>query len=213
MAELAGVFVLSLVVEAGLAWWSDPRLLLLLLGVWIYLGAMSCEFGIPHWLKAHPGVYLLSHMVIMPLLHLYASGFDWLPQQGSPPPGLGWLMATSFSNGIVIEIGRKLRSPVDEENGVETYSHLWGIRRAVGIWWGILLLTLILASFTAAQIQFRWPVVISLGLLLLVALASGQQFLSRQAPQQGKNLQSLSALWTLVLYFMLGMAPLIGRSL
>ncbi len=213
LRELACVFVLGLGVEAGLAWWWHPHLLGLLLGVWIYLGVMSCEFGIPHWLKAHPGVYLLSHMGIMPLLHLYASSFDWLPQQGSPPPGLGWLLATSFVNGIVIEIGRKLRSPGDEENGVETYSRLWGVRRAVGLWWGMLLLTWILSAFTAAQIRFLWPVVISLGLIWLIALGSGQQFLTQQAPQQGKQLQSLSALWTLVLYFMLGLAPLIWRSL
>jgi 4-hydroxybenzoate polyprenyltransferase len=37
--------------------------------------------------------------------------------------GFFWV---SFFNGTVLEIGRKIRAPQDEEAGVETYSFLWG---------------------------------------------------------------------------------------
>ena len=34
----------------------------------------------------------------------------------------------------VVEVGRKLRSPVDERPGVESYTAAWGTRRAVAAW-------------------------------------------------------------------------------
>jgi 4-hydroxybenzoate polyprenyltransferase len=34
----------------------------------------------------------------------------------------------------VIEVGRKIRAPADEEPGVDTYSSVWGCSKAVLIW-------------------------------------------------------------------------------
>ena len=39
-------------------------------------------------------------------------------------PGLFWFLIVSFFNGVVVEIGRKIRAREDEEEGVETYSSL-----------------------------------------------------------------------------------------
>jgi 4-hydroxybenzoate polyprenyltransferase len=35
------------------------------------------------------------------------------------PAGLFWFLAASFCNGVVIEIGRKIRAPAQEEEGVD----------------------------------------------------------------------------------------------
>jgi hypothetical protein len=43
-------------------------------------------------------------------------------------------LALSFVNGCVLEIGRKLWAPENEIAGVDTYSGLWGPRRAAAIW-------------------------------------------------------------------------------
>ena len=64
----------------------------------------------------------------MPLVDFFGTSCEWLPRGSATPQGLGWFLAASFFNGIVIEIGRKLRLPGDEEEGVETYSRLWGKR-------------------------------------------------------------------------------------
>ena len=51
----------------------------------------------------------------------------------------------TFLNGTVIEIGRKIRVPEAEREGVDTYTSAWGIRAAPAIW----LMVLLAAAFTA----------------------------------------------------------------
>ena len=93
---------------------------------------MTREFFVARWLKAHPIVYMTSHMVIIPLVDLYATACDWrVAGLTGPPAGLSWFLIVSYLNGIVVEIGRKTRAPADEEHGVETYSALWGRQGAV----------------------------------------------------------------------------------
>ena len=96
---------------------------------------MTREFFAPRWLKRHPVVYMTSHMVILPLVDLYATACDWwVAGRHRPPRGLYWFLIVSYLNGLVIEIGRKTRVPADEEPGVETYSALWGTGGAVRAW-------------------------------------------------------------------------------
>ncbi|MEO0946514.1 MAG: UbiA family prenyltransferase, partial [Pseudomonadota bacterium] len=86
--------LLALVWGHGLVW--------LLLLVWLWLAAMTFEFGVPAWLKAHPVLYLLSHMAIMPLIDLLLTGVEWT-RAGAPHPGLWLFLALSFVNGCVLE--------------------------------------------------------------------------------------------------------------
>src|SRR5262249_47987075 len=127
----------------------DPTLLLLLAITWTYLALMSKEFFVGEWLKRHPVPYMVSHMVIIPLVDFYATACDWWPRGNGPPSGLGWFVAASYSNGIVIETGRKIRAPADEEHGVNTYSALWGPRNAVLVWLGAMLATATCAVLAA----------------------------------------------------------------
>ncbi len=211
LKELAIVFVMGALTQVALAWWLDPQLLLILLLAWGYLGFMSVEFFQQGWLKDHPLVYMLSHMVIMPIIHLYATSTDWIPNQGSASMGLIGLLLASFCNGMVLEIGRKIRSPADEETGVETYSALWGQTGAIRAWWIVLGLTWIGAGIAATYIQFFWSVAIFLGLILIIAGVIGNRFLRDLAPRQGKTIELVSGIWTLLLYFSLGVLPLIRR--
>ncbi|MEC7669995.1 MAG: UbiA family prenyltransferase, partial [Pseudomonadota bacterium] len=125
--------LLSLPITALAAWLWHPPVLWLLALVWLWLGAMTAEFGVAEWLKARPVLYLLSHMAIMPLIDLLLTGLEWLPF-GGPASGLSLFLALSFVNGCVLEIGRKLWSPENEIAGVETYSGLWGTRKAACTW-------------------------------------------------------------------------------
>ena len=152
LRELAGLGLFSLVVQLGLALWLEPRLVLLLLLVWGYMGLMSQEFFGRNWLKRRPLIYMASHMLIVPLIDLYTTACDWLVAGVDiSHSGLFWFLVTSFFNGVVIELGRKIRAPQDEEEGVETYSVLWGPRRAALAWLGALLLTALCALLAAGK--------------------------------------------------------------
>ncbi len=209
--ELAGLAGLTLVLQLGLSLSLGIQLAIALAAVWLYLAAMSLEFGCRDWLKAHLAVYMLSHLAIVPLIAFYGTACDWLAAGVPPPAGLLWFGLASAANGAVIEFGRKIRAPADEEPGVETYSARWGGRRAVAIWWGAFLAGAGLVLLAARQINslaIAGPVVA--GLLLAASLAAWR---FRQQPTRSRatRLETLAALWTLAAYLGLGPLPLLGQ--
>lgn len=214
LRELGWLWVATGVLQLLLALWLAPWLLLVLLIGWTYLALMSVEFFARDWLKARPITYLWTHMLIMPLVDLYATACDWVPAgMKAPPAGLLWFLAASFFNGIVIEFGRKIRSPADEETGVQTYSVLWGRRKAACAWLGMLGATACCAWQAAKRIDFFWPVWIATMTILVLAGVAAIRFLRQPVPGGGKRFELLAGLWTLVLYLSLGLGPLLWRTI
>jgi 4-hydroxybenzoate polyprenyltransferase len=214
LRQLGVVGVLLACAQLALGLWLHPPLVVVLIGTWVYLALMSHEFFARDWLKARPVTYLWTHMLIMPLIDLYATACDWLVASGAGdfsalPEGLHWFLIVSFFNGIVIEIGRKIRSPEDEEEGVETYSVLWGRKHAVWVWLGVLSVTAVSAALAAGQIDFLWPVTSVLLLLLIVAVIAGRHFLRNPQPGAGKRFELIAGIWTLCMYLSLGAGPLL----
>ena len=210
LRELGVVAVGAGVVQALLALWLSPALLPFLVVTWAYLGLMCREFFVRDWLKAHPTAYMWSHMLILPLIDLYGTACDWRVANVAPPLGLGILLFVSFCNGFILEIGRKIRAPEDEEYGVETYSALWGRqpRRHP------------LADRADCHRNWRGAGDLpdrdamgnrSLRVVAALALVMGLRFLRRPTPGSGKPIELLSGLWTLVLYLSLGAIPLALR--
>ena len=212
LRELRVVFATGCLVQLALALWLSPKLAVLLLIVWMYLAAMSKEFFVGEWLKRRPITYMVSHMIIMPLVDLYATSTDWIVAGLTwPPSGLAWFLAASFFNGMVIEIGRKIRAPADEETGVQTYSAIWGLRRAIGAWCFVLAMTGACAIAAARQIDFAGFVAAVIFCLIAMAIALGVSLLRKPQPQRGKRIEQFSGMWTILLYLALGAAPLIWR--
>src|SRR5262249_39035606 len=158
---------------------------------------MSQEFFVAGWLKRQHVLYMLSHMVIVPLIDFYATACDWVPEQGGPPEGLFWFVAVSYFNGLVIEMGRKLRPPAAEEEGVNAYSALWGPRAAVIAWLAAMVATAACAVLAAQAIGFLVPVTVWLSALLCAAVLVAWNFLRDLAPGGGKRIEVLSAVWTI----------------
>jgi 4-hydroxybenzoate polyprenyltransferase len=202
LRELGLLFVLSAAIQFSLAWWRHPPLVIVLVVAWVYLALMSVEFFARDWLKARPITYMWTHMFIMPLVDLFATACQWMPTGAHPGRGLLWFLAASYANGLVIEIGRKIRRPEDEETGVETYSVLWGRRRAVIAWWGCALAVVLFATIAAISIGFALPIAVILGVAWITLVLLSRPMLDARIP--GKRLELLAGLWTLVLYLSLG---------
>jgi 4-hydroxybenzoate polyprenyltransferase len=210
LRELGLLGGLTVLIQLGLALWLEPALVWLLLLVWGYMALMSRDFFAQAWLKARPAAYLWSHMLIVPLIDLYATACDWrVAGDVAPHGGLVWFLIVSFFNGVVIEIGRKVRAPQDEEPGVETYSSLWGRRKAMMIWLGAMLLTVVSAWLAARQIDFALPVVILLVILLLAATMIAGRFLQKPVTDRARLIEPMSGLWTLLLYLSVGAIPML----
>jgi len=213
LKELAAVGIGAAAIQLVGSLLVDPRLVLWLLLTWIYLALMSREFFVQAWLKRHPVFYMLSHMVIMPIFDIYATACEWLPADAWLHPGLGWFLSASYLNGIVIEIGRKIRQPGDEEEGVETYSILWGARRALAGWLLAMCLTTVCAWQGSLLTGFTLPTLALLAPLLLCALATARGFLRQQQPLNGRRVELISAIWTLAMYICFGVLPFLCRTL
>ena len=210
LPELGWLGLASAAVQLGLALWLNPRLILPLVLVWAYMLLMTKEFFAATRLKSHPLGYLTSHMVIMPLIYFYISACDWWAAEGAKPRGLVWLLAAGFFTGTVIEIGRKIRAPQDEELGVETYSALWGRRRAIRAWIAASALASLFALVAAARNQFAVPMAVLLGILLACEAVAAKRFLRSPARGSGKRIEQMSGILTLLLHLGMGTVIAVG---
>jgi 4-hydroxybenzoate polyprenyltransferase len=211
LRDLAKVWSGCVVIQVGLALWLSPRLFWLLLVTWAYLALMTKEFFFRAWLRAHPIIYMGSHMIIVPLIAFYATACDWVSAGDRAPGRLAWFLLVSFFNGMVIELGRKIRSPQDEEPGVETYSSLWGRPKAVLTWLGVLIATAFLACVAARQIDYVRPIAALLAALIVISAAVGLAFVRSDEPKRGRWIETMAGTWSLLAYLSLGILPLLLR--
>ena len=188
-----GVAVLQLAIATALGLAVVGALVL----AWVFAALMTAEFFAPEALRQSTLWVLVSHGLVVPLIALVAlacglAGSTW-------PSSALWILAASFFAGNVVEIGRKVRAPEDEQAGVETYSASWGKGRALAVW---LAASLAASGCVGAVLSHAgapvWPAA------LLALLALGLAGLSARRP--GKTLETGAGLWVLALYLVVGPA-------
>ncbi|QCO55079.1 manganese transporter permease [Pseudorhodobacter turbinis] len=204
--------VASLPVAALAAFLWHPPVLWLLALVWIWLAAMTAEFGVAAWLKARPLLYLLSHMAIMPLIDLLLTGLEWMPGGGAAS-GLWMFLALSFVNGCVLEVGRKLWSPENEITGVETYSRLWGPRHAALVWGACVLFSFGFLLGVAAATGMFWISFVLGGAGVLVCLGAARHYARAPTPSAEKRMDKVAGLWVFACYGIAGFVPVLMRAI
>ncbi len=206
-AEIRGLILAVTVCVIGVNAVLSPRLLLLLVPSFAYILLMWREFFVPAWLRRHPVIYMLTHMLVMPLIDFYTSGLDWAVGGFAMPSGLFLFLVLTFTNGCVIEIGRKIRVPEDEEPGVETYSALWGRFTAASLWLVVLAFTLALSLACAGAQGFvgkAWP-----WLVLSFALCASPAVLFLFGRKTGQLIEVAAGVWTIAMYVLVGAVPLL----
>lgn len=188
-----------------------PELLWAYAVVAIWAALMTKEFFVGEWLRAHPAAYLLSHMAIMPAIDLYTTGLDWLTERAPPPRALIAFLAVTFANGILIEIGRKLRHPDDEREGVDSYTKVWGIQLSVAVWLLTLLASALCAWIASRDVGTSGITLFVLTPLALLAALPTLRFLRGPSARAAGQIEKVSQLWPLLTYLLLGIAPYATR--
>ena len=213
LRELGAIGIAGALLQLVIALLIDVRLAALLIVVWSYFALMSKEFFAAAWLRAHPVVYLLSHMLIMPLIDFYVTAFDWLVAGAGPPPGLAWFLGVGFCNGLIVELGRKIRAEHDEEPGVETYSALWGRGKATVIWAAAVVFAGAVSVGAAVQVHYVTIDALLLGALVAASVATAAAFAMKPDTHGAKRIETVSGIWTIGTYLCLGVLPLAARVL
>ncbi len=178
-----------------------------------YLSLMGKEFFVAEWLKKHQFWYVTSHMFIIPLIDIYASGLDWLLAGVRAPAGLFFFFAVSYMNGIVLEVGRKIRAPERESEGVLTYTSMLGIPGAIRLWLAVLVVTLALSIAASVFAGYGKAVPMVLGLVFLMCALPAVLFLRSSNVKLSKMIEYASAAWTIAMYLTLGAGPMISKLL
>lgn len=186
-----------------------PKMLWIWGLVIIYMLIMAKEFFVRNWLRKHPIAYLISHMMIMPVIDFYTTGLDWNNAETKLPQGLIIFLIVTFLNGIVIEIGRKIRASDAEEIGVETYSYLWGEKRATIIWLCVLFTTFIFANIACFYAGFGKMTFLFLVIFLFICGCPAIEFLKNKKQKTAAKLETMAGIWTLGMYLSLGGIPMI----
>ena len=204
LAELRWLLAAATLAQLGLAIAIDGRLVCLLILLWAYLALMSAEFFVRNWLRPRAFAYLASHNPFGALIVLYAAAFEWLPRNASPHPALLLFAAAVFFDTALLEIGRKIRAPQDEEHGVVTYSAAWGRTRAVLAWCAAGALTIGCGLFAAREIGQGVVFALLMAPVAGLAAVSAIRYLRNPQTRPAQAIEALSGLATLVFYAALG---------
>ena len=218
--------IVTVIIQIMLAHVIDPEIIYFMIFVWIYMFLMAKEFFIKKWLTKRILIYALSHVVIMVFITLVIveatqyivpkNIFDVFILQRyrhNIDFALIPLFALNYLNGIVLEIGRKMRRADEEEHGVQTYSKLWGRKKAVIV---LSLLFVIEYFFVILGLAHTYEKYFFFGgltllIILIVSIYFMVKFLKKDL--SGKIVETVSGLWIIFSSMCMGLLPHLFFSL
>ncbi len=228
LKALGKIGIATIIIQIILAHVINPKLIYFMLLVWFYMFLMTKEFFIKNWLTERILIYALSHVVIMIFITLViVKGTGYILESHFLETlylsvekygknifiGLIPLFALNYLNGIVLEIGRKTRRADEEEHGVQTYSKLWGKKKAViilSLLFAVEYFLVILGLSYTYEKYFLFS-----GLVLLIILIISIYFMIKflKKDLSGKIVESVSGLWIVFSSMGLGLLPYFVFSL
>ena len=228
LKALGKIGITTIIIQIILAHVINPKLIYFMLLVWFYMFLMTKEFFIKNWLTERILIYALSHVVIMIFITLViVKGTGYILESHFLETlylsvekygknifiGLIPLFTLNYLNGIVLEIGRKTRRSDEEEHGVQTYSKLWGKKKAaviLSLLFAVEYFLVILGLSYTYEKYFLFS-----GLVLLIILIISIYFMIKflKKDLSGKIVESVSGLWIVFSSMGLGLLPYFVFSL
>ena len=229
LKALGKIGIATVIIQIILAYIIDFKIIYFMIIVWFYMFLMAKEFFIKEWLTKRILIYALSHVVIMIFITLVIVNATQYIILGEAENifkfgALQWyrhnidialipLFTLNYLNGIVLEIGRKTRRADEEEHGVQTYSKLWGKKKAaviLSLLFAVEYFLVILGLSYTYEKYFLFS-----GLVLLIILIISIYFMIKflKKDLSGKIVESISGLWIVFSSMGLGLLPYFVFSL
>ena len=218
--------IVTVIIQIMLAHVIDPEIIYFMIFVWIYMFLMAKEFFIKKWLTKRILIYALSHVVIMVFITLVIveatqyivpkNIFDVFILQRyrhNIDFALIPLFVLNYLNGIVLEIGRKTRRADEEEHGVQTYSKLWGRKKAVVVLSLLFVIEyfLVILGLAYTYKEYFFFGGLTLLVILVVSIYFMVKFLKKNL--SGKIVETVSGLWIIFSSMCMGLLPHLFFSL
>ena len=226
LKTLGKIGIATVITQIILAHVIDPEIIYFMIFVWIYMFLMAKEFFIKKWLTKRILIYALSHVVIMVFITLVIveatqyivpkNIFDVFILQRYKHNidfALIPLFVLNYLNGIVLEIGRKTRRADEEEHGVQTYSKLWGRKKAVIVLSLLFIIEYFLVILGLAHTYEKYFFFggLTLLIILIVSIYFMVKFLKKDL--SGKIVETVSGLWIIFSSMSMGLLPYFVFSL
>ena len=174
---------------------------------------MAAEFFAGEWLKERLLLYAVSHMLVMPM------ALVWMAQMGSEewlPASIALLSLLSFFSGFAFELARKTKSPDAERDAVQSYSKVFGTRKAPMVTLTVLAAgaaVLVGTLLFITEGRPNWLLIgLSIGLLALPAWAL-IRFRATPSASTAKLQEGMCSLYMLAGYVILIVAVALERGI
>ena len=229
LKALGKIGIATVIIQIILAYIIDFKIIYFMIIVWFYMFLMAKEFFIKEWLTKRILIYALSHVVIMIFITLVIVNATQYIILGEAENiikfgALQWyrhnidialipLFTLNYLNGIVLEIGRKTRRADEEEHGVQTYSKLWGKKKAVVILSLLFAVEYFLVILGLSYTYEKYLLLSRLVLLIILIISIYFMIKFLKKDLSGKIVESVSGLWIVFSSMGLGLLPYFVFSL
>jgi 4-hydroxybenzoate polyprenyltransferase len=171
---------------------------------------MFKEFFARDWLKRHFLIYASTHMLIMPLLAIVI--FSFATRQYCWEAS-SWIWLYSFVGFFVVfnlEVSRKIRAPVEEIEGVDSYTKMFGTYGAAYLVLLIRVIDTALVALVGYHLQVSAWFYIALVALFGVCMIGFFQFRCWTTPKTARRMETYAGVY--IVAFDLILAIELGRT-
>jgi 4-hydroxybenzoate polyprenyltransferase len=194
LSELKVLFIICALLQIAITAYINLYGLILLALLWLFFFFMSKGFFIKKILDKHILLEVTFDELMMPVLVLYLSIFPY----GRVLISKAYLifLVMTYVVSWIIEIARKVRCKEDEEEGVKTYTAVFGIKSAMLI---LFALQLILFSLQSMILGIHW-LILTIALFAIVCLID-LLFAIKQSKKLSKLTELFANIHVFLVYF------------
>ena len=195
LKELKVLFIICVILQIAITVIFNREGLILLGLIWIFFAIMSKGFFIKKFLDTHILAEVALDEILMPILVLYLSSFIYIDYSN-----IWILLLISYVISWIVEIARKVRCKEDEEEGVRTYTAVFGIGKAV------LILAILETILMLLQIKVLGTNYLALiiGLYILINIIN-LLFVKKKTKKLAKSTELSANIYIMIVYLSMGL--------
>ncbi len=197
LKELKVLFIICAILQVIITLYvNHGNGLVFLLILWLFFAIMSKGFFIKNFLSEHILCEVFLDELLMPLLVIYLSSFITKVDFKAIIP----LLILSYIISWIVEVARKVRCKEDEENGVKTYTAVFGIKKAMLILSVLETILMIIHTVILGQ-NYIWLIIGSYAVAIIVNIV----FSIKQNKKTSKITEIYANMYILICYLSLGL--------